>query len=333
MKFAYYPGCSAIGTSADYEASTRAVFSALGMELEDLQDWNCCGSTPAHAVDSRLSAALCARNLDIAAHNAVSSVLTACPSCLSNLRTAAHRMRDARFRAEVDALLDSPCAPELPPVHSVMQALVDNFGYELLSQRVRTPLHGLRLAPYYGCLMSRPAEIMDFGDPENPMMMEGILRACGADTLDFPLKVTCCGASYGIPVREMTAKLSGHILEVAANMEADALVVACPLCQMNLDLRQGQAAKALGKKFHMPVLYFTQVVGLAFGLDKSRLGLDKLCVSPDPLLEKLARLRHEAQAGAKDEAAKAAKPSQSVRPVRPARPANTAHAAHKEARS
>lgn len=288
MKFAYYPGCSSTGTSADYERSTRAVCTALNMDLHDIPDWNCCGSTPAHAVDSVLSAALCARNLDLATQMGMEKVLTACPSCLANLRTTAHHMHDAPFRAKVDALLDSPTAPAFPPVYSVMQALVDNVGYEQLAKKVRKPLHGLKLAPYYGCLMSRPAEIMDFGDPENPMVMEGLLQACGADALDFPLKVSCCGASFGIPVRDMTARLSGHILEVATNMEADALVVACPLCQMNLDLRQAQAAKALGKEFRMPVLYFTQVIGLAFGLSPKELGFDKLCISAEPLLKKLA---------------------------------------------
>lgn len=295
MKFAYYPGCSSTGTSADYERSTRAVCSALEMTLRDIPDWNCCGSTPAHATDPVLSAALCARNLDLAAQMELESVLTACPSCLSNLRTAAHHMKDADFRSKVDALLDSPSAPAFPPVYSVMQALVDQVGYELLAERVQKPFTGLRLAPYYGCLMSRPVEIMNFGDPENPVVLEGILRACGADVLDFPLKVTCCGASYGIPVRDMTAKLSGHILEVAANMQADALVVACPLCQMNLDLRQKQAAAALGKEFNMPVLYYTQILGLAFGLAPETLGLEKLCVSPARLLKKLADAPHTSE--------------------------------------
>ena len=286
MKFAYYPGCSSTGTSADYEKSTRAVCTALNIELNDLADWNCCGSTPAHATATELSAALCARNLDIAAKDEVSCVLTSCPSCLSNLRTAAHNMKDPAFRASVDALLDEPSAPVFPEAQSVMGAMAEHFGYELLGQRVCKKLHGLKLAPYYGCLMSRPAEIMNFGDPENPQVMERILKACGAEVLDFPVKTACCGASFGIPVRAMTAKLSGHILEVAKNMGADAVVVACPLCQMNLDLRQKQAEKALGTTFNMPVLYFTQLMGLAYGMKPEDLGFEKLCVSPAGLLAK-----------------------------------------------
>ncbi len=288
MKLAYYPGCSAIGTSADYEMSTRAVCKDLGLELVDLVDWNCCGSTPAHAVSTELSAALCTRNLDIAANTGASSLLTGCPSCLSNLRHAAHRMQNQDFRASVNDLLDEPAAENLPEATSVMQSLVENFGIAGLTSRVIKKFKGIRLAPYYGCLMSRPAELMNFGHVENPQMMEDILKACGADVIDFPLKTSCCGASFGIPERQMTAKLSGKILSIANNMKADAMVVACPLCQMNLDLRQGQAAKAMGIDFNIPVLYFTQIIGLAFGHRPEDLGLNKLCVSPTALLEKLS---------------------------------------------
>ncbi len=291
MRFAYYPGCSAVGTSSDYEKSTRMVCETLGLKLTDLEDWNCCGSTPAHAVSTELSPALCARNLDIAATAGAGKVVTGCPSCLSNLRHASHRMEDAAFRQSVNELLDTPVAQELPEATSMMQMLVESFGIESIAGRVRNKLKGIRLAPYYGCLMSRPAEIMQFGNAENPQMMEDILRACGAEVLDFPLKTNCCGASFGIPERPMTAKLSGKILELAENMQADAIIVACPLCQMNLDLRQDQAAKAMGLNFNTPVLYFTQVLGLAFGCNPKELGLKKLCVSPAPLLDKLKEVQ------------------------------------------
>ena len=288
MKFAYYPGCSAVGTSADYEKSTRVVCQDLGMSLVDLEDWNCCGSTPAHAVSTELSAALCARNLDIASQAGAEQVLTGCPSCLSNLRHAAHRLEDANFRTSVNGLLDNPLSEKLPEATSVMQSLVETFGLDLLAKRAAKKLKGIRLAPYYGCLMSRPAEIMNFEHPENPQLMENILKACGADVLDFPLKTNCCGAAFGIPERQVTAKLSGKILQLAKNMEADAIVVACPLCQMNLDLRQGQAAKAMDTEFNIPVLYFTQILGLAFGHYAKDLGFDKLCVSPEDLLKKMS---------------------------------------------
>ena len=137
---------------------------------------------------------------------------------------------------------------------------------------------------------------MQFGDPENPTLMEELLGACGAEMLDFPLKTECCGASFGIPERPMTAQLSGRILEVATNMGADAIVVACPLCQMNLDLRQKQAMKGVDRYFNMPVLYYTQMMGLAFSMLPSELGLDKLVVSANALVERiLAPQREDAQ--------------------------------------
>ena len=306
MNFVYYPGCSARGSSKDYELSTQAVCKALDINLVDIPDWNCCGSTPAHAVDTELSAALCVRNLDIAAQQEAELVLTPCPSCLSNLKLASKRMEDPAFRVRVDELLDGPSAKTFPPVTSVMQGIAENFDMEAIAARVRKSLKGLRLAAYYGCLMSRPAEIMNFGDPENPTLMESMLAACGAEMVDFPLKTACCGASFGIPERPMTARNSGRILDLATQLGVDAVIVACPLCQMNLDLRQPQASKEMGTSFNLPVLYFTQMMGIAFDLPEEELGLNKLCVSPNGLIRKLGELRREEAAKPTEQKAKAA---------------------------
>lgn len=291
MNFAYYPGCSAKGSSSDYESSTQAVCRALDITLEEIPGWNCCGSTPAHAVDTELSAALCVRNLDIAARQGADLLLTPCPSCLSNLRAAARRMEKPAFRQRVNELLDAPAAETFPEVTSVMQGIARQIDRETLAARVQTSLKGLRLAAYYGCLMSRPSELMRFEDPENPLLMEGLLSACGAEMVDFPLKTACCGASFGIPERAMTARNSGRILELARRLGVDAVVTACPLCQMNLDLRQKQAGRACETIFHLPVLYFTQMLGLALGLKRNELGLNKLAVSANGLLEKMDNLR------------------------------------------
>ncbi len=299
MNFAYYPGCSARGSSKDYEMSTQAVCKALDINLVDIPDWNCCGSTPAHAVDTELSAALCVRNLDIAAQQQAELLLTPCPSCLSNLNLAANRMQDPAFRTRVDELLDGPSAKNFPPVTSVMQGIAETIDMDAIAARVRKSLKGLRLAAYYGCLMSRPAEIMNFGDPENPTLMESMLTACGAEMVDFPLKTACCGASFGIPERVMTARNSGRILDLATQLGVDAVIVACPLCQMNLDLRQPQASKEMGTTFNLPVLYFTQMMGIAFGLDHKELGLGKLRVSAEGLIRKLDELRRNSAADSK----------------------------------
>jgi len=305
VSYAYYPGCSALGSSEEYERSTQAVCDALGVKLAPVPDWSCCGSTPAHAVNTELSAALCARNLSIAGRmDCEGGLITSCPSCLSNLKLAAHRMEDAAFRQRVDELLDAP-GGAFPRVRSVLQMLLEDFGEESIARRTIRPLLGVRLVPYYGCLMSRPADVMQFGNPENPTAMEALLRACGAeDVVDFPAKTECCGASHGIPSQQMTSRLAGGILSLAADYGADAVVVACPLCQMNLDLRQQQAARAVGLERRIPVLYVTQLMGLAFGVDMPRLGLEKLCVSAQPLLSALQKAREEAALKAREAAVK-----------------------------
>ena len=307
MKLVYYPGCSSQGTSLEYERSTRAVCRVLGVELVDIEDWSCCGSTPAHACDAVLSAALSARNLSLAAARGAEKVATPCPSCLANLKTARHHMEQADFHAKVNGLLDAPCpAPEagLPDTFSTLQVLVEEIGLDAVKAKVRRPLEGLRIAPYYGCIMSRPEAIMRFDDPENPQAMDELLRALGAEVVPFPLKTECCGAAMGIPRRDLTARLSGRLLASARDFGADAVAVACPLCHMNLDLRQDQAGNACQTRFNMPVLYFTQLMGVAFGLTAEELGLEKLCVSPAPLLQKLA---HAASARAAADKATAEK--------------------------
>jgi heterodisulfide reductase subunit B len=290
MNIAYYPGCSGQGTSLEYDRSTRAVCAALSVNLQDLEEWSCCGSTPAHAVSHVLSTALSTRNIMQAKKGGATRITTPCPSCMANLKTARHRLHNAEMLGAVRTILDTDLpenADDLPEAFSVLQVLLEDVGLEAIKKLVKRPLAGLKVAPYYGCLMSRPADIMRFDDPEHPTAMDKVLEALGLDVIDFPLKTECCGAAMGIPRREMTARLSGRILETARTYGADAIAVACPLCHMNLDLRQPQAAAALNTSFDLPVLYFTQFMGLAFRLPESDLMLEKLCVSPAGLQDKL----------------------------------------------
>ena len=320
MKFAYFPGCSAHGTSLEYETSTRAVCGALDLSFTEIEDWNCCGSTPAHSLDAVLSAALAARNLTLAKNTGAQEVITPCPSCLSNLKLARLRMQNGVFKARVDALLDAPTpaspsgggGADLPDTFSVLQVLLEQIGPDAIRARVTRPLEGIRVAPYYGCLMSRPAEAMRFDDPENPVAMDRILDSLGVEVLPFPLKTECCGAAMGIPRKDVTSSLTGRILSTARAFGADAIAVACPLCHMNLDLRQNQAERSAGTKFAIPILYYTQFMGLAFGLPPDNLRLDKLAVSPSALLAALAdRRAAKAEAPKKSEArgSKAASPA------------------------
>ena len=312
MKYAYYPGCSGHGTSVEYEASTRAVCNALNMDLVEIEDWNCCGSTPAHSVSHELSGALAARNLMQAAKTGADCVISPCPSCSSNLKMARHRMQNPAFKAKVDELLDAPTpanadgGADLMETYSVLQAIVENVGVENIASRVTYPLEGIKVVTYYGCLLSRPAHVAKFDDPENPVSLDNIMKALGAEVLPFALKTECCGAAMGIPDVNIPGSLSGRILDTAKAVGAEAVVTACPLCHMNLDLRQRQAARISKKSFFgLPVFYYTQLIALAFGLPKNAMRLDKLAGHPYPLLDKIAE-RRKARVSAELEAMKAA---------------------------
>jgi heterodisulfide reductase subunit B len=205
---------------------------------------------------------------------------------LTNLKVASHRLEEGTFKQEVDQLLDVPSKNNIE-VKSVLQILYEECGLEKIKESVVKPLKGLKIAPYYGCIMNRPPEIMDFDDPENPVAMDKILEALGAEVLSFPLKVECCGASFGVTKKEIVLQLSGKLLYLARDIGADAMAVACPLCQMNLDLRQDQINRAWKTRFDMPVLYYTQLMGYAFGLKDKDLGLSKLNVSPKMAFSKI----------------------------------------------
>ncbi len=294
--YAYYPGCSGLGTSIEYDTSTRAVCQALGLDLVDVPDWSCCGSTPAHTVDHLLSSALSARNLAQAEDLDAKALITPCPSCLTNLKVAVHRMSDRDFRLKVNNLLDRPVSRDLP-VKSVLQVLIEDVGPEALAERLPDkPLAGLKLAPYYGCIMNRPPEVMQFDDHEHPTAMDRLMQALGAEVLPYPLKVECCGASFGVARKDITSRLSGKLLETAEDLGAHAMVTACPLCQMNLDLRQGQASAATGRSFRMPVFYYTQLMALALRLPQDVVGLSKLCVSPHIAFEAMRQAQSQALA-------------------------------------
>ena len=312
MKYAYYPGCSGHGTSVEYEISTRAVCRALNMDLTEIEDWNCCGSTPAHSMSHELAGALAARNLLQAAKTGADCVISPCPSCSSNLKMARLRMQKPEFKAEVDSLLDAPTpaneagGADLMETYSVLQAIVENEGIDKVASRMTYPLEGMKVVTYYGCLLSRPKHVAQFDDPENPVSLDNILKALGAEVLPFALKTECCGAAMGIPDVNIPGSLSGRILDAARAAGAEAVVTACPLCHMNLDLRQRQAARISKTPFFgLPVFYYTQLMAYAFGLPESDIRLDKLAVNPKPLLDKI-NARREARVQAEFEAKKAA---------------------------
>jgi heterodisulfide reductase subunit B len=223
------------------------------------------------------------------------------------------RMQKPAFKADVDALLDAPTpanaqgGADLLETYSVLQAIVENVGIDQISSRVAYPLEGIKVVTYYGCLLSRPAHVAKFDDPNNPVSLDNILKALGAEVLPFALKTECCGAAMGIPDVNIPGSLSGRILETAKAVGAEAVVTACPLCHMNLDLRQRQAARVTkNRPFELPVFYYTQLLALAFGLPENTMRFDKLAVNPKPLLDKIAERRDARVMAAYNEARKAA---------------------------
>jgi heterodisulfide reductase subunit B2 len=283
VKYAFFPGCSLESTAWDFDISTRSVCRALGIELEEIPDWVCCGSTPAHSTNASLAVALPVLNLQ-KAQQMRRPVMTACASCYARLRTANHEVRqdqDERERAE--RITGNPYDGSVE-VHHVLDVLVNHLGLDAIRAAIRRPLAGLRVASYYGCLLTRPPEVVAFDDAEHPTCMDNLVAALGAEPVDWPYKTECCGASLSMTRTGVVNRLSHKLLSMARQAGAECIVVACPLCQVNLDLRQADARKAHGDLPRTPVLYVTQLLGVALGLSKEELGLKALTVSADGLL-------------------------------------------------
>jgi heterodisulfide reductase subunit B len=283
-EYAYYQGCSLEGTARAYDASIRLVMKSLGVTLTEPPDWSCCGSTPAHAYDHLLAAALSARNLAIVEAMGANILMTPCPSCLSAFKNADARMAANNvFRKDVNDLLDTPYNGTVT-AKSALQVLYEDIGPEEAARPVAVTLAGLRVAPYYGCILNRPPKIAAFDDPENPVSMDRLLTAVGVEVVDFAFKVECCGAAFGVPRRDIVLSLTAKVLSMALDAGANCIAVACPLCQQNLDLRQSQVNRALRTSFTVPVLYFSQIMGLAYGYTPKEVELTKNVVSADALI-------------------------------------------------
>lgn len=284
MTYAYFPGCSAHGTAKEYDQSTRSVCERLGIELKEIPNWICCGASPAHAVNPLLSLALPMKNLDMAP---VDQVVTGCAACFNRFKIALHTLQHDRALWEQVSQIVQPVSlngREFRVFH-LIEVLRDDFGVDRLKGLVTKPLKGLKVACYYGCLLVRPPKVMAFDDPDNPQKMDELMAAIGAEPVDWAFKTECCGAFHAIPHPEIVLQLTGNILQTAKAAGAEVVAVACPMCQINLDLRQAEVEKGLGVPVNLPVLYFTQLLGLALGISETNLGLDRLIVDPKPLLK------------------------------------------------
>ncbi len=274
MKYAYYPGCSLHATAKEYDMSTQAVAEALDIELMEIPGWVCCGASSAHMTSELLSMVLPVKDL-AAARDMNLDTLVCCAACYSRLRAANALMTsDSRQCAQVREVVGTDYGGESEVRHFV-DVLVNEYGLEALQGRVRRALSNLTAVAYYGCLLTRPPDITAFDDTENPTSIDQLVRAVGASAVDWPYKTECCGQSLSLTRTDVVLKLCHDILQAASEAHADCIVVACPLCHSNLDMRQAAVNKSYGTNFAIPILYFTQIVGLAMGMGPKELGLDK----------------------------------------------------------
>jgi heterodisulfide reductase subunit B len=287
VRFAYFPGCSLESTAWDFDRSTRAVCQSLGIELVDIPDWVCCGSTPAHASNASLAVGLSALNLQKAQEMGL-EVLTVCASCYARLRTANHKIQTDEKEKERAKRVTGKAYDGSVPVRHLLDVLITDLGTDKIRARVKKPLSGLRVACYYGCLLSRPPEIVAFDNAENPSCMEELLSATGAEPVEWPFRTECCGASLSLSHSDIVCRLAHRLLSMARSAGAESIAVACPLCQANLDMRQPDAAKAHGDISETPVLYITQFLGLALGLSQEELGLEALMVDAEGILSRIS---------------------------------------------
>jgi heterodisulfide reductase subunit B len=279
MRYAYYPGCSLEATGRPYQESVDAVAKVLGIELVELKDWNCCGATAYMSINEVLSFSLSARNLS-QAKEIGETLVTACSACYTNLRKTESYLSDfPEIRGKVEASLAEAGIKYDGGVTTkhFLQTIVEDVGLEKVKEKIKQPLTGLLVAPYYGCQIARPYGIEDSSD--NPTMMDKLLVTLGATPTYYPMKTVCCGGSLMGIQKDVALRLCRNLLLCAQQNGAQCVAVTCPLCQMNLDAFQSSINKAYGMQFNLPIVYFTQLMGLAFGLESKGLGLNQ-CIVP-----------------------------------------------------
>ena len=284
MIYSYFPGCSAESTARDMHESTLAVSKALGIELIEPKGWSCCGATAGHQTDQFLSVALPAATL-AKVKDAGLDMVVSCAACYNRMEVANHEIKKSdKMRKDVSEALGRDYDGSVNVRH-FLEVLLEDVGLEKIKESIKRSLNGMKVACYYGCLLVRPNEVTNFDDPENPTSLDKLVTALGAESLDWPHKVECCGGGLSMSRTDVVVSLTDAILEMAQASGAQCITVACPMCQINLDMRQLDIKKQLGKTYDMPIVYITQLLGLCLGISSEALGLNKLMVSPSKVIE------------------------------------------------
>lgn len=273
MSVAVYPGCSLNGSSREYMESLRAVLGSLEIPLNEVDDWNCCGATAAHSIDHEMAVALPSRILAQTAKDGYNDLLVPCAACYNRLRSVQKEIKNSpEIRKKASLLLNQ----EINTPDTIVNILeyLNSTVMPLLEGKSLQPF-GKKVACYYGCLLVRPQGISDEKQIEDPQGMDEIMAKLGAEPTNWAFKTECCGAGFSVSKTDTVARLSSEILTDAADRGAEAIIVACPMCHSNLDMRRKEIEKHSGRKFDIPVLYITQAIGLALGIPAKELGLQR----------------------------------------------------------
>lgn len=286
MKYSYYPGCSLHTTAKEFDLSTKVVMQEIGIELIELQDWSCCGGSIAGSVSHDVGMALAARNVVLAQQENL-DLVAACSGCYNKSAKAAKALLNDQERAKITSIL-ADMGITVPEQNIRVRNVVDVLANDVdISIYIKKPLKGLKVACYYGCLMTRPEDITGWDSPVFPMSMDKLAEKCGVEVVDFRSKTKCCGGPILVSKEDVALNLTKKLLDEAKSLEADCIVLACPLCSSNLELRQSDIGKKYDVNYSLPIIYITELIGLAIGLKPSKLGLDKHIVSTKPVLEKV----------------------------------------------
>jgi len=274
LEIGYYPGCALHGSSNDYEASVRACMKKLQVELKEIDDWICCGATAAHNINKKLATALSARNLAITERDGIDEVLAPCPLCSTALLQVRNRLRESEpMRTEMSNIVECPVSGKTDVINLIQ--IFQKIGLDNIASAAVKKLEGYKPACYYGCLLVRPPQDLHFDDCEDPTSMENLLQMLGAEPIDWNYKVECCGAGLTLADDSVVIDLTGKILSNAKKHGANCMVAACPMCHVNLDMKQSAIEKKLGETLNLPVYYLSDLVGIALGLSEQELRIDK----------------------------------------------------------
>lgn len=290
MIIGYYPGCALTkgSSSAEYGISIKEILNILGVELREIDDWNCCGASAAHQTNHLLAISLSARNITLATNGGFTEILVPCPACSLRFITA---QKEIRANPDLRKKIEDNIAMSYNDKINVLNLpeFIKKYCLERIIEKVKKRPNSLKVVCYYGCLLVRPPKVVEFDDPDDPTTMDEIVKTIGAEPLDWEFKTECCGGGFSISRPDVVTRLVNDIMKNASEVGANAIIVSCPLCHVNLDMRQHNANQVYKSRYNLPVIYLSELIGLALGIEERRLGIDKHFVDTSPLIIKTFR--------------------------------------------